>query len=147
LARLRKVVPWAATIAGVVIGSVAGVAGVLLWPGVTGASFGYRVEVFLVIGLPIGAATFVFQRWYIPWMVMRGGPVRVRRLSVSDGRLRLELGDGRTFDLPLERVRVSSEPVAAGWHSVALFGGRVSTVFYVPGDIASRIRPLLPPAE
>jgi hypothetical protein len=143
LVRLKKFVPWFSTFGGVMMGGASGFAALAIWPGAFTWPFTQRVELFLAVALIVGVAEVFFFRWIIPWVV-RASTLRVRRISVSDGKIHVEHEGGAPFSVPLKHVWVDPAAVAEDWRSVSVGGGRSTVNFYVPGTVATTISSLLP---
>jgi hypothetical protein len=137
-ARLRRIRPISSVVGGLLIGGLAGFAGVTVWPGAMAWPLRTEAELFLAVAVPVGVFEFFFNRWFLEWSA-RVHELHVRRLAIFDGKLYLEQASGRTSQWPLKQVRVSKDAVAGGWYSVGLGGGRATLTFYVPPPAAATI--------
>jgi hypothetical protein len=137
-ARLRKVRLISSVSGGVLLGGLAGFAGVTVWPGAMTWSFRTEAGLFLSIAIPVGIFEFFFSRWFLGWYA-RVSVLHVRRLAIFDGKLHIEQVSGRTSQWPLKQIWVSKDPVGGGWYSVGLAAGRASLSIYVPPLVAAAI--------
>jgi hypothetical protein len=139
-ARMRRIAPLLSTVSGVLFGGVVGFLIVFIaWPGANSWSLAARAELFLAFAVPFGLLDYLFMGFYIR-MVSRATTLHVRRLSIADGKVRLERADGGTSVVVLKHLRVSEAPVAEAWHSVSYPAGRFAITFYVPADVAQVLR-------
>jgi len=135
--RLRRGLPYFSIGAGLLIGGLAGVCGVILvyggrWPTPT------WVELFLVIAIPVAGASSFVNRLMVPWLI-RASTLHVRRVAISSGELHIEDMSGHVTVVPLQRVGVSSTVTEEGWMVVMIQAGRVTPRFCVPGVVGTTI--------
>lgn len=141
-------VNWTAGFLGFFIGAIAG--GLAARFGVSASAWPLNspVGVFLTVGIPFGIAGFFVERWYLTQTRLTPTLTRIHKLSASAGMLWIESTGSRSHWISLEGMRLSDSPVAGDWYSVTFLGrGRRLSVFYIPGSVASRLRPLLPPDQ
>jgi hypothetical protein len=136
--RWKKIRPYATFGGGFLIGGFAGFAGIVLWPGAWTWLLPTRVELFLAVAIPVGVVEFFLTGWMVP-RIGRLAYLRVRRVAVHQGKLRIELTSGSTIEWALKSVRTSQSKAAPGWYAVWSASGRVTPSFYAPEAVTRAI--------
>ncbi len=146
IAHPDRLVNWTAGVLGIFLGTIAGLAaarfGGTAWP------LNSPVGVFFTVGFAFGIAAFFLERWYLTQIRLTPALTPVHKLSSSAGMLWIESPGSRTHWISLADLRLSDASIADDWYSVTFpWRRRRFHVFYVPESVASRLRPLLPPAQ
>lgn len=142
-ARVKRLTPRLAVVSAVLFGPIAGFAGVAVWPGAQSWPLTTRLELFAGLAAVIGVADFFASLRVFPWLAS-ASTLNVRRIAISGDNLRVEPVTGRPFDYPLKRLAVSSEPVAAGWHTISMNFGKVTATAFVPPAVQRAIAERMP---
>lgn len=144
--RVKRIIP-VAQAGGVVIGLVCGYIATIVATTIrltpTAWSTTQLIELFLAVAVPVCLAEFFLGPRILRWL-SKASQLHVRSLQVTDGKLRVGLAAGRPFDVPLERLRISTVPVSDGWYRISVPAGRTSYRFYVQTEIAGRLQSLVP---